>query len=135
MNKLNVLNNRKDTNQTKINYEQIFNEAKKRLYSVFPNIPRELANQKVIIEYKWENWIWYKILLFSNLIIVRKIQKRNHSFTQVSKRFWKTISLNKESEQEYLDLTDFRWWMDNIINNKDKCEINISEKRYKLRNK
>jgi hypothetical protein len=69
---------------------------------------------------------------------VRKIQKRNHSFTQVSKRFWKTISLNKESEQEYLDLTDFRWWMDNIINNKDKCEINISEKRYKkykLRNK
>ena len=52
MNKLNVLNNRKDTNQTKINYEQIFNEVKKRLYEAFPNIPKELANQKVIIEYK-----------------------------------------------------------------------------------
>jgi len=119
----------------KINYEQTFNEAKKRLYSVFLNIPKELANQKVIIEYKWKNWIWYKILLFSNLIIVRKIQKWNNSFTRVSKRFWKTISLNKESEQEYLDLTEFRWWIDNVISDKDKCEINISEKRYKLRNK
>jgi len=135
MNKLNVLNNRKDTNQTKINYEQIFNEVKKRLYEAFPNIPKELANQKVIIEYKWKNWIWYKILLFSNLIIVRKIQKWNHLFTRVSKRFWKTISFNKKSEQEYLDLTEFRWWIDNVISDKDNCEINISEKRYKIRNK
>lgn len=135
MNKLNVLNNRKDTNQTKINYEQIFNEVKKRLYEAFPNIPKELTNQKASIKYKGKNWIWYKILLFSNLIIVRKIQKWNHLFTRVSKRLWKTISLNKESEQEYLDLTEFRWWIDNIINNKGKCEIYISEKWFKLCNK
>lgn len=115
----------------KINYEQIFNEAKQRLHY----IPNELTNQKVIIEYKGKNWIWYKIQLFNNVIIVRKIQKWNNSFTRVSKKFWKTIALNKKSKDEYLNLTEFRWWLDNVINNKDKCEINITEKRFKPKNK
>ncbi len=107
------------------NPEQFYYNTLDKLRNAFPNIPEDLTNKNIWIRYENSNWKILYISIHPNGI---NITKWNEGFSITKESENVTRSTRKDDDYyvyEKADSNTFNKYIDEIINNKDKCEIKI----------
>ena len=110
-------------------WEGNYNQAVLELREKFPTIPEDLTNRCVTIRYKQDNWIYYNIILYSDGLVVPKINGKNISIDKIKgeRRWFATSYIRGFQRIERFHLFEFNQWIEKIIENADKCEVKVVE--------
>ena len=110
----------------KSDLEAEYNQAVSQLREKFPTIPEDLNNKCITIRYKQYNWVYQNIFLYSDGLVVDKINGKNIAINKIKgERKWLAHSRTKEGLTVIGKFYpyEFAQWINKIIENADKCEI------------
>lgn len=113
----------------KSDLEAEYNQAVSQLRAKFPTIPEDLNNKCVTIRYKQDNWVYQNIFLYSDGLVVDKINGKNIEINKIKgERSWVASSTqNGMIIIENFYTYELEQWINKIIENADKCEIDVEE--------
>ena len=106
--------------------ESLFEGIKAKLHDAFPTIPEDLNNKCVTIGYEQDNWVNQNIFLYSDGLVVDKINGKKISINKIKgQRKGLAHSRTKKGLAviEKFYPYEFAQWINKIIENADKCEI------------
>lgn len=110
--------------------EDDYNKAVSQLRAKFQTIPEDLNNKCVTIRYKQDNWVYQNIFLYSDGLVVDKINGKNIVINKIKgERKWSAHSRTKEGLTVIGKFYpyEFAQWINKIIENADKCEIIVKK--------
>ena len=112
-----------------IDYEWILKTTKQKLEAAFPNALNNITDFSVTIIYKENDLVKYRIRIHDNRIIVINQLAWYWSRSWLGKKSWST-AIGKSGPKKF-DLSEFEEWIDNIIHNAWKCEIEYDWRWFK----